>query len=863
MRCITSLIRLGVLSISGFVVMYGCGGSGEDGGGPGGTSGSGASAGSGGSGNGGGTGGAGTGGSVGDAGPDAPTGCTENETQACYTGPPATQGIGECKDGTTTCSGGKWTPCTGETLPGSTELCDTLDNNCNGTADEGCACTNDETRPCYGGAKGTENTGICKGGTQTCENGTWGSTCAGEVTPQTEACNNIDDDCDGLKDNGNPDGGGTCSTGKQGICATGTDTCQNGAIVCVQNQQPKSEQCNNIDDDCDGTVDDGDPGGGANCNTGMQGECSNGIQKCVSGSISCQQTVFSKTEICNNKDDNCNGSTDEGNPGGGAGCTNTSLFGECRTGVLNCTNGSLSCTQTVFPKTEVCNGKDDNCNNSIDEGNPGGGAACTVAGKLGECAKSNLSCSGGSLKCLQTKFPTGELCNGKDDNCNGQIDEWPACCPYVLSDDGTCFRYESTVGGVALVGRKKHLDPGALGKRVDFMPMWVRLDQARVDAGRARAKLLAAEDEIVYLDEAHLTVVEHAEGSEVFSSSAISLRSFEDAPEWDFVVLPSAALRAPEHASWMGRHDVRDEISRQDDRAVRHEVAQDNFYELDFGAVRSRQHARLVIEGWRLRLNRGDSVGAGQKARLEVKQRDGSWREVMPLGAPRGDRKGLVFDLSQVETPTGRWELRLHTGAPGDGQTMWFIDRVRLCEAPALEFDRYDVSAGDAELNFSGAPTLPYAGDPARPRMAIDDGRGEIRQEQRTYGRFTRYGDVTPLLGQSDDRFVVMRRGDAVVLEFDGIRAPGAGLQRSLFLHTDLVFKPRTLPGAAATDLTSQVGPLPFHGMARYGNGAEGRYPQDAAHMRYLAEYNTRSYGPRDKAWGQAAELRWRSKRAA
>ncbi len=108
-----------------------------------------------------------------------------------------------------------------------------------------------------------------------------------------------------------------------------------------------------------------------------------------------------------------------------------------------------------------------------------------------------------------------------------------------------------------------------------------------------------------------------------------------------------------------------------------------------------------------------------------------------------------------------------------------------------------------------------------------------------------------------------MRRGDAVELDFDGIRGDTSGPSaRSLFLHTDLVFKPRTLPGAGATDLTTQVGPLPYHGMTRYGAGASGAYPIDEAHRRYYATYNTRVCGPRSE-WGHSAELRWRSKRAA
>jgi hypothetical protein len=75
-----------------------------------------------------------------------------------------------------------------------------------------------------------------------------------------------------VSDEGNPGGGASCSTGKYGICATGTQTCQQGALTCVQNQQPTTEVCNNsLDDDCDGQADEG-------CSVGS---CSH--DKCVTG----------------------------------------------------------------------------------------------------------------------------------------------------------------------------------------------------------------------------------------------------------------------------------------------------------------------------------------------------------------------------------------------------------------------------------------------------------------------------------------------------------------------------------------------------------------------------------------------------
>ncbi len=73
--------------------------------------------------------------------------------------------------------------------------------------------------------------------------------------------------------------------------------------------------------------------------------------------------------------------------------------------------------------SELCNGLDDNCNGQIDEGNPGSDATCTVPTLKGACAAGRTSCIDGALACHQTIQPTTEICNGVDDDCNGRTDE--------------------------------------------------------------------------------------------------------------------------------------------------------------------------------------------------------------------------------------------------------------------------------------------------------------------------------------------------------------------------------------------------------------------------------------------------------
>lgn len=286
-----------------------------------------------------------------------------------------------------------------------------------------------------------------------------------------EECDGKDNDCNGLIDDGVlPYVGDPCPN-QMGECAGAAYECVGGELKC--DKVPSPEVCNGLDDNCDGVVDDGDPGGGAKCGTEM-GECVAGQMRCntTTGMLECVGGIGPAAEICDAKDNDCDGNFDE-NIGSLGTCGPATDDGLCEIGTLICQAGSPVCMGAVFPKFETCNGFDDDCDNKVDEifatqtdpancgmcGNKCQPASKTcinspVAGVNGDTCTADADCQGGSCVvnsqprcvmggctfscnagfhnqngvasdgCEYRCFATGsEVCDGADNDCDGVVDE--------------------------------------------------------------------------------------------------------------------------------------------------------------------------------------------------------------------------------------------------------------------------------------------------------------------------------------------------------------------------------------------------------------------------------------------------------
>ncbi|MBT9557782.1 MAG: lamin tail domain-containing protein [Myxococcales bacterium] len=398
------------------------------------------------------------------------------------------------------CSGGSWAPCadavysTAGMQQGAETSCDGKDNDCDGKTDEDFSTTLPDGTVVSG--VGTPcGTGLCTGGVLLCAADAVSAVCTTASAAASEVCNGADDDCDGLVDAADDNLVRVPCEKQDGLCA-GTlkpsALCTGGSwAVCSSDvyaaQVPgygatKEPLCDGEDDDCDGAVDEDFTlpmpngatvvGAGKSCGTGA---CAGGVTACGadSESLVCPTSASLATEVCNGIDDDCDGKTDgEDDTLVRPACENESgvCAGALKPATLCVAAQWQPCTAATYLSHDPryrsagevkCDGLDEDCSGDADEDYAYTGGQVTVTGEgkacgVGACKGGVTYCNpaGTALLCTGDAGSTFEICDGKDNDCDGNIDEGaePELC---ANQTGVCA---GTVKPVALCQNGGWLD---------------------------------------------------------------------------------------------------------------------------------------------------------------------------------------------------------------------------------------------------------------------------------------------------------------------------------------------------------------------------------------------------------------------
>ena len=412
-------------------------------------------------------------------------------------------------------------------------------------------------------------------------------------------------------------------------------------------------------------------------------------------------------------------------------------------------------------------------------------------------------------------------------------------CPFLYVYDGGGYQFVTDLLWRSPLGMVTPMGFLAAAETADYVK--IPGDLMKPKGGVYSLQITEELWETAYFDMVKLLAVDHPAGTQIFVDE-----KYTPPPFPEFKIYTTQKIRHPRIALDHHGYDVSDALKTIDYRyAIEHEqgpfqgVVAPHFIVLDLGDVPDDSGVTLFLSGWIFPTDTSINLSLSQNPSinphfpyLQVRDEDGKWQTVInPIGIPAGKNKTICIDLTDKFLSEDR-AVKIATNMQIYWDSAFFS--IGGEEVPTRITK---LSPNHTDLHYRGFSKM-YRPTSHAPHLFDYDEVTTAKQWRDLTGHYTRYGEVTRLLEQIDDMYVIMNAGDEMTVEFDvaGLPPLEEGWTRDFILHSDGWDK----DGDINTLSSQTVEPLPFHDMSAYPYPNTEKYPETPKHLRYQLQYNTR-----------------------
>ena len=408
----------------------------------------------------------------------------------------------------------------------------------------------------------------------------------------------------------------------------------------------------------------------------------------------------------------------------------------------------------------------------------------------------------------------------------------PSSCPVLYTWDGEGFEFITDLAS-SNVGLETA--PGQYSVPIPDLPVIIPWGKLQEKDGLYTIKIKTERDEVDFIDNLVLQAVDHPEGTR------LALNDFQRGDNPPVIHSYAKDIKPVKRATYINNPtynggqkskpvDITAEVSKIDNRHASGTLLDDNEFIFDLGDLSGAKNIKLVAIGWteyadaRERAQRVENIKKGIKpaARLlEILQPDGTWKSEK-IKHFSGYTKPVAIDLTgKFPKGTTKYIVRLR------GMYRPHFDFIGVDTTPDSIAKKTSLKPLTAQLQFRGMAK--YTKFPS-PYHDYDNLTVKTLVHE---GRFTRYGDVLPLVKKIDDKMVAMDTGDELTVTFKALPPPAPGMTRTFVLKPWQYYKEYQF---------AKTYPMPFRDMdmSKWPDSL-GEYPREL--QEYVAEWNTRIHG--------------------